>query len=252
MAFNAPYVVQMISDIVINPFVGRQIVERLVNTLKARGFDDYKLGRLTNLVVEELRRGLEFEQTARAEKLFKDEVAAGRIQFRLRLDGRNWCMPFEMETTQPEGAEQLPGNDGAPLKKSIFAPVYKDDFNKDEREVAVYLDGEETMLWWHRNVARSQYSIQGWKRAKIYPDFIFAVQDDGKAERITVLETKGDQLDNLDTAYKREVLEFMSRNFKWDNAMPAGEVELVRNNGETVNCKLILMSEWKTKLPEYL
>lgn len=252
MSFNAPHVVRMISDLVLNPFVGRQIVARLVEALKARGFDDDKLGKLTSLIVEELRRGLDAERTARAEKLFKDEVAAGRIQFRLRLDGRNWRMPFDMETMQPEGADQLPGKDGAPLKKSLFAPVYKDDFNKDEREVAVYLDGEEAMVWWHRNVARSQFSIQGWKRAKIYPDFIFAVQGDGEAQRISVLETKGDQLDNLDTAYKREVLELMSGNFQWDDATPAGELELVQNNGETVNCTLILISEWKTKLPEYL
>ncbi|MQX38532.1 type III restriction endonuclease subunit R [Roseospira navarrensis] len=252
MRFNAPHVVRMISDLVLNPFVGRQIVARLVEALKARGFDDDKLGKLTSLIVEELRRGLDAERTARAERLFKDEVAAGRIQFRLRLDGRNWRMPFEMETMQPEGADQLPGKDGAPLKKSLFAPVYKDDLNKDERDVAVYLDGEKAMVWWHRNVARKQYSIQGWKRAKIYPDFIFAVQGEGEAQRISVLETKGDQLDNLDTAYKREVLEFMSGNFQWDDATPAGELELVQNNGETVNCTLILMSEWKTKLPEYL
>jgi len=252
MSFNAPHVVRMISDLVLNPFVGRQIVARLMEALKARGFNDEKLGKLTSLIVEELRRGLNAERTARAENLFKDEVAAGRIQFRLRLDGRNWRMPFEMETMQPEGADQLPGKDGAPLKKSLFAPVYKDDFNKDEREVAVYLDGEKAMVWWHRNVARSQFSIQGWKRAKIYPDFIFSVQSDGEAQRISVLETKGDQLDNLDTAYKREVLEFMSGTFQWDDATPAGELELVQNNGETVNCTLILMSEWKTKLPEYL
>ena len=46
--------------------------------------------------------------------------------------------------------------------------------------------------------------------AKIYPDFIFAVQVEGEAKRLTVLETKGDQLDNFDTAYKREVLTFLS------------------------------------------
>jgi len=246
-------VVRMISDLVLNPFVGREIVGRFVEALKARGFDDDKIGQLTSLIVEELRRGLDGERTSRAEALFKAEVAAGRIQFRLRLEGKhNWRMPFQTETMQPEGADQLPGKDGAPLKKSLFAPVYKDDFNKDERDVAVYLDGEKAMVWWHRNVARKQYSIQGWKRAKIYPDFIFAVQGEGEAQRISVLETKGDQLDNLDTAYKRKVLEFMSGNFQWDDVTPAGELELVQNNGEQVNCTLILMSEWKTKLPEYL
>ena len=65
----------------------------------------------------------------------------------------------------------------------------------------------------HRNVARTQYGIQGWKKAKIYPDFIFAVHHEGKAKCISVLETKGDQLDNLDTAYKREILSFLSNHF---------------------------------------
>jgi hypothetical protein len=42
--------------------------------------------------------------------------------------------------------------------------------------------------------------VPGWRKAKIYPDFIFA--------RITVLEAKNDQLGNLDIAYKREALSF--------------------------------------------
>ena len=105
---------------------------------------------------------------------------------------------------------------------------------------------------WHRNVARTQYGIQGWRRAKIYPDFIFAVQGKGKAKRITALETKGDQLDNLDTAYKRDVLAFLSDNFVLDNYTPAGELELIQHDGDTVQCTLILMSEWQSKLPDYL
>ena len=133
-----------------------------------------------------------------------------------------------------------------------MTPVYENELNGQEREVAVYLDGDEALAWWHRNVARMEYGIQGWKKAKIYPDFIFAAQGHGEAKRITVLETKGDQLDNLDTAYKREVLAFLSDSFAWDDYTPAGQLELVQNNGETVQCTLILMSEWRVKLPEYL
>ena len=48
--------------------------------------DNVKLGKLANLIIEELRKGLDSECAARAEALFKAEVAAGRIQFRLRLD----------------------------------------------------------------------------------------------------------------------------------------------------------------------
>ena len=74
----------------------------------------------------------------------------------------------------------------------------------------------------------------------------------GKSQRIVVLETKGDQLDNLDTAYKRNLLKFMSENFSWDTTVPAGTLELIKSNGETVECTLILMSDWKAKLPSYL
>jgi hypothetical protein len=59
------------------------------------------------------------------------------------------------------------------------------------------------------------------------------------------------QLDNLDTAYKRELLTFLSDNFRWDDYTPAGELELV-NDGTTVEATLILMSEWKTKLPKLI
>ncbi len=252
LAFQPAHAVRMISDIVLNPFVGREIVGRLLAALAARGFDDAKLGRLASLIVDELRKGLDLERAERAETMFKAEVVAGRIQFRLRIDGRNWRMPFVMETTEPENSRQLLSKTGGPLEKSLFAPVYESELNGEERDVAVYLDGDQALSWWHRNVARSQYGIQGWKKGKIYPDFIFAAQGAGTSKRITVLETKGDQLDNLDTAYKREVLSYLSDHFQWDDSAPAGELELVQNDGVIVQATLILMSDVKSKLPGYL
>ena len=252
LAFDPVYAVRMVLDIVPNPFVGREIVGGLLAALRSRGFDDGKLGRFAGLIVEELRKGLIAARDMRAEALFKKEVLAGRIQFRLRLDGRDWRMPFEIDTTEPINARQLVGETGGPLKKSLFSPVYFNELNSDERDVAVYLDGEAALTWWHRNVARTQYGIQGWKKGKIYPDFVFAVQTEGAANRIAVLETKGDHLDNLDTAYKRDVMAFLTDNFSWDDGARAGELEVLRKDGETVHCALILMSEWKTKLPTYL
>ena len=249
--FDPAHAVRMIFDIVPNPFIGREIVGRLVERLTGRGFDAGKLGALASLIVEELRRGLDTERTARAEKLFKDEVAAGRIQFRLRLDGNDWRMPFTIETTQPERARQLIGGEGGPVQRSLFMPVYEADFNQDEQAVAVHLDEEKTLKWWHRNVARKQYAIQGWRRQKIYPDFIFAISRDGAGDRVVALETKGDYLDNLDTAYKREVLKVMSDNFAWDQTTAAGTLELV-SEGHTMECALILMSDIPTELPNLL
>ena len=252
LAFDPSYAVRVISDLVPNPFVGREIVERMLDTLRARGVGEGKLGQLASLIIEELRKGLDAERSARAETLFKGEVAAGHIQFRLRLDGQNWRMPFTMETTEPVDARQLLSQDGGALGKSLFSPVYESELNKDERDVAVYLDGDAAISWWHRNVARAQYGLQGWKRSRIYPDFIFAAGGAGAPRRITVLETKGDHLDNLDTDYKRALLSFLSGKFQWDDATPAGELQLVQNTGESIECTLILMSEWKAKLPSFL
>lgn len=76
-------------------------------------------------------------------------------------------------------------------------------------------------------------------------------RQDGSS-RIALLETKGDQLDNLDTAYKRDVLDMMSNKFAWDDTIPVGKLELVQKGGETIEGTLTLMCEWKAKLPDYL
>ena len=251
-AFDPVHAVRMMLDIVPNPFVGREIVGRLFDALRSRGFDDRKLGGIARLVVEELRKRLDSERDRRAEKLFREGVEGGRIQFRLRLDGRDWQMPSHLDTSEPPGSRQFLTQRGGSLQRSLFEPVYRSELNRDEQDVAVYLDGDAAVTWWHRNVARTQYGIQGWKKRKIYPDFIFAVREDGATGRIVVLETKGDHLDNLDTDYKREVLDFLSGNFGWNDSIPAGQLELVADGGQTVECALILMSEWKTKLPGFL
>ncbi len=252
MQFDPAYAVRMISDLVPNPFVGRDIVGDVIKRLEARGFDLEKIGRFGGFIVEQLRLGLEKAKSEKAEELFKKLVASGLVQFRLRADGKNWHMPDEMITTLPENATQLPNLNGASLEKSLFSPVYADELNGQEQGVAVYLDDQDTLKWWHRNVARSHYGLQGWKRGKVYPDFIFAIKRDGNGDRIVALETKGDQLDNADTAYKRDLLDFLSNSFEWNKTVPAGTLELLQPDGATVECTLILMSEWKAKLPEYL
>ncbi len=204
------------------------------------------------MIIEQLRLGLEKAQSEQAEALFKKLVAAGSVQFRLRADGNNWQMPDEMTTTLPADARQLVGQDGGPLEKSLFAPFYEDDLNKDEQGVAVYLDDQDALEWWHRNVARAQYGLQGWKRGRIYPDFVFAVKRNGDGDRIVALETKGDHLDNPDSAYKRDLLNLLSENFAWDKTVNAGMLELLQPDGATMECSLVLMSKWKAKLPDLL
>lgn len=254
LVFDYAYAVRMVSDIVPNAWWGREIIGQVTAGLEARGFNDKRLGELSGLIVEELRKWLDDQRDTKAEVLFRAEVDAGRIQFRLRTDGSNWRMPFVAETFEPEGAEQLIGNNGGSLDKSLFSPIYKGDFSsQDEREIAVYLDGDSALRWWHRNVARSHYAVQGWRREKIYPDFIFAVQHGEVGSKLVVLEMKGQHLaGNTDTTYKQSVLRLMSDAFDMENAPRVGELELVVEDGTTVECDLVLMPEWKVRLPKLI
>ena len=250
LRFDASYAVRTILDIVPNPFVGREIVGGLLDALRESGFDAAHLGRLAGLIVGELREALRAERDARAERVFKEDAINGRIQFHLRLDGGDWRMPFHMDTTAPENAPLVASKSGGTLSNSLFVPVYQQDLNRDEREVAVYLDAEQALLWWHRNVARTQYGIQGWQGRRIYPDFVFAMGSEGKPERITVLETKGDHLDNIDTDYKRELMEFLSRG-RWQRSLEVRDGLDLRSAGlPGFQFALVLMRDWKAQLPK--
>ena len=98
LVFDMAYAVRMISDIVPNAWWAREIVGQVIDGRKLSGFGDDKLGELSGLIVETLRAWMGKQRDTQAEKLFRAEVAAGRIQFRLRTDGRVWHMPFKSQT----------------------------------------------------------------------------------------------------------------------------------------------------------
>ena len=254
LRLDIPYAVRMVSDIVPNPWWTRDLVGKMLDGLRQRGFTDAKLGEIAGLVIEELRQWLEDQRDSMAEAQFRAEVQAGRIQFRLRTDGKNWRMPFQAETYEPLGAEHLVRSSGEPLAKSLFAPIYRGDFSsRDERDIAVYLDADHALTWWHRNVARSHYAVQGWRREKVYPDFIFAVQHDAHASRVVVLEMKGKHLaGNDDTEYKKAVLQLMTTAFEVEQGRRVGALELVMKGQTSVECDLVLMPDWRTRLPTFL
>lgn len=251
LRFDASYAVRVISDLVQNPFVGRDLVGQLLTALNARGFDVTKLGSASGVIIDTLRHALLKERDARAEELFREEVKAGLIQFRLRLDGNNWQMPHYITTTEATNSPHLTGAQGGPLERSLFMPVLRNELNGEEQNVAIHLDGETAVKWWHRNVAKANYGLQGWKRGRIYPDFIFATGSTAGSGRIVVMETKGDHLQNPDTDYKRDLLNFLTNSFIWDKAVPAGQLQIAMT-GETVECALVLMQDIPTKLPNLL
>lgn len=246
--FDPVFAVRAITDIVPNPWVGRVVVSEAVRLLAAEGLDDEALGARESQFIEELRKFLLAERDRLAEELFKTEVEAGRIQFRLRTDGRNWTMPEVIETDRAPESRQLYRPDGKTVEKSLFSPVYADDLNDYEQRVACYLDGAAAITWWHRNIAKRHYSLQGWRKQRVYPDFIFAMTADGDRQRLMVVETKGDHLKNDDTDYKKSLLDLCTEMFRLENVKTVGELELEYDPKTTVTCALVFQEHWQTEL----
>jgi len=98
--------------------------------------------------------------------------------------------------------------------------------------------------------------VQGWRRERIYPDFLFAVLPPAKGypgNRLLVLELKGEHLSgNPDTEYKKQVLALLTEAFQVDHVHRVGELELVGGDGTRVECDLVLATEWQARLAEKL
>lgn len=248
--FEAPHAVRMINDIVPNPYVARGLVQRVLDRLRTRSFDDDMLGRMSGFIIDELRKVLLHWREAQAATMFKDRLASGQIEFRVRGDAGDWAAPDHIWTTAATTAPQLLSGTGGALERSLFLPVYAGDLNPDETQVAVYLDAASAIRWWHRNGAeRGSYALRGWRRGNVYPDFVFAALRDGSGEKIVALESKGDQLaGNLDTEYKRELLETLSKAFGQSAAASPDELALPRSSVE-FEAAVVLFSEWRAKLP---
>lgn len=107
----------------------------------------------------------------------------------------------------------LARDNNEPIQRSLFDRV-PDDLNRYEKSVALFLDDHPQVLWWYRNLIGPEYfSIQGYRRNKIYPDFVVQQGRNKKPlASVLVIESKGKQLKgNEDTNYKRSIADYFGK-----------------------------------------
>jgi type III restriction enzyme len=80
------------------------------------------------------------------------------------------------------------------LPKSLYSE--EEDMNDFEYEVARRLAALENVKWWHRNISRNGFYINGF--INMYPDFIVLT----KRGTIILVEPKGDHLENSESRQK--------------------------------------------------
>jgi len=198
------FLTRQITEIIPNPWICYQIGEKAINML-LRKYDRETVASNFIFVIEELKKILEKERNHLCEKVFHNFIESKKLCFFLVTDIGGFVLPSRIKV---KSNKQLIRNDNTPIQKSLFDYVPEEYINDLEKSVAICLDEHEKLLWWYRNMSRQDYHIQGWKRNKIYPDFIaadFMENSKDDYQTVYVLETKGIHLKNEDTNYKQDV-----------------------------------------------
>ncbi len=242
-------IVRALQDIVPNPWLLWSWVDAVVQRL-LQTWAEPVVAASSATLVERLRQDLETRRDALAQQVFEALVHEGRIEFRLRADRTDYELPEQMAQMVPAKTPRLLRSDGiSDVQKSLLEPALQTpDVNEFEAAFAGYLDERQALHWWHRNVAKTQYGLQGWKRHKVYPDFVFGFLTEGTQSRVVLMETKGVHLDNEDTDYKTQLLERLTAAFCDARFQEAGELQLQDGQHTVIECGLVFDRAWRADM----
>ena len=235
-------------DVMPNPWRGYELIRRTFDALLEKYPREQVLGSYV-FVLDELRKHLVGERDRLARGVFEALLDDGTMRFIVvtRDLGFN-RLPRTVQ--QPVDAKQVNRTDGSPYQRDLLERMVEGDLNELEHKVATYLDQQERLFFWYRNRPRHDYFVQGWKRGRIYADFLATLRPDepdvdDAFHRVFVIETKGIHLKQAaDTDYKRSVFDICSKHARkadWAEFVPA--MSRVKMRFEIVD-----EEEWQNRL----
>ena len=243
-------IVRALLDIAPNAWLVWAWVDTVLERLLAV-WDERVVGASSASLTERLRGDLEQERDRLAQQVFEQLVADGLIEFRLRADRTDFELPHDAALELSSKPKKLTRPDGlSEIEKSLLLPALQTpDMNEFEAVFAGYLDEQPALQWWHRNVAKTQYGLQGWKRHKVYPDFVFGFLTQGATARMVLLETKGAHLaGNADTAYKQALLAKLTADYCDERFKSSGELALQEGEHTELVCDLVFDAAWRATM----
>ncbi|MDE0014534.1 MAG: DEAD/DEAH box helicase family protein [Candidatus Poribacteria bacterium] len=245
------FFVRRLGDVLPNPWHAARIVKETLAAYRVKGIDEETLYTHRLYLSEYLKRRLHARVDKLAETVFKEKLEAQKIQFNLQADG---ALNYQLERTlvvnlTPE-ARPMTHPHGDPLQLNLFEQVFEAEFNKLETDFALYIDKQSAIQWWHRIAARQGYFLQGWRRDRVYPDFIACVQHgETGPQRLCIFETKGQHLEgNSDTTYKQKLIETLETAYR--NATQHGTMDIATPNKKTMSFRMLFEDSWYETLNE--
>ena len=234
-------------DAMPNPWRGREATRRVFGALLETHPRERVAGNYV-FILEELRKRPEAERDRLSRRVFEEMLAAGTMRFLVVMDDLKLNrLPRTIDATMGKQANR---EDGGQYLLNLFGRTNEDELNGLENKVATYLDRQERLFFWYRNRARKDYYVQGWKRGRIYADFILTLRPDeadigDEYHRVFVVETKGIHIkQSADTAYKRSVFDICTEHASkkdWAELAPA-----MRN--KVVRFEIVDEDEWEQRL----
>lgn len=154
-------------------------IRRILNSMTTEQLRDVLVRRLSYM--DKIRAKIRQLADSYAEGRFKDLIKSKRISTK-----GNWKLSKEI----------VPGKTASSIGNSLYEK--EGSMNNFEERVAMELGTSSNIEFWHRNLERGKgFFINGFK-ANHYPDFIMRT----KSGKTILVETKGDHLDNADSAAK--------------------------------------------------
>jgi len=205
-SFDVNYLAKRINEITDNAFIAYDIAKIIIKEINK--FKNFELLRKNiGFITEELIVLIDNEKRKQELTIFKELIKSKRLIIAVSNDHNfGYILPMKCEV-YPEGVETY--------KSNLFDKSDILSMNPLEKKVASLLDSKDNIAWWVRNkVANKEwYYIRGWKKGRIFPDFIAAKKSKSNSlELVYIIESKGQHLiGNSDTTYKKSVFDIVNK-----------------------------------------
>ena len=251
MKLEISFFVRRLSDIIPNPWLAARVVKATLQGYQERGYDETALYANRLYLSEVLKNNLRERIDELSEAVFRTKLSNDKIRFNLETDVElNYKLEETLEVIVSKEDKRLTRSHGDELQLNLFEPVFEGEFNNLEKDFVIYMDEKKAIQWWHRVAAKRGYFLQGWRRERVYPDFVACVQQHKNGpQRIHVLETKGLQLKgNPDTEYKQKLLKTLETAYR--NASVHGTMDALHPSNKTMSFQMLFENSWKAELNE--
>ncbi len=250
---EAAFFARGLADSVPNPWVAAGIASDALKTFERRGIEQEKIYLEREDILDEMKQDIAERIEQASEALFRAKLKSGDLVFNLNAvddPTLRWEAEKTMNLQVVKGSPIFSREDGTQLQLSLYDRVFKGELNGLEKNFALYLEenANQAIKYWHRFAARgvNDYPLQGWRKHKIYPDFLACIHTKKGVRTYAILETKGMHLKNENTVYKEKVFNALEQ--ASSQAVVTGQITVSRNDGKAMVLRILMANHWKQKM----